>query len=158
MKDRLKPRDIPAWVHGLWLSWADLCRMGGVEAMQQLVSDISENSQGTGGRNPDSCGPVLRAILAAEHAEYGEAVLVNSLYRCLPQQERHAIHYRYVERRGWEEIPGMTGPTAWRKGVSASNRLRDWVLGLRLIKGDDLACGEAVERGNRRRLDAACNG
>lgn len=161
MSKRTGISDIPGWVHGLWMQWAEIKRVGGVEAWVAMMSDTPAQAQafcrsvGIALGEGRPCGPVEALAMALDSAHAESYRIAETLFAELPPEEKTAIYYRYSECREWGEVPGLTAVKAFRRGLSASIKLRDRVLGLGQWKGDDDAAWGVVEAG--RLMRAACN-
>lgn len=150
--DEKKPAKIPAYVEGLWCAWAEWIRqqMGDGDLDHLRSNAPAVPIRGTSDRKP--CGPVLAMAIAIDEMDHSEAALVHAVYRQLAFSERYVVAYHYVGDRPLYQIPGLHKDAAYKAHRHASKRLRAWVLGLQLRKGDDESAAAAVERGRERRL------
>lgn len=141
---------IPAWVEGLWREWADFRKWDGIAGDLDALNDAAQLALHvrTGGKGE---GPIIRAMIALEAADHGDMLMIDGFFRSLASDQQHAITRHYVERIDWDEL----GTTAWRRGVEASEGLKDYLLGVHALKGDDYAAERAVFEGRKRRFAAA---
>lgn len=145
----MSSKKIPAYVEGLWRAWADWLRQD-MDAgdLDLWASETTVSIRGNG----KSDGPVLRAIMAMEAADHGEAGFVHVVYRQMTKRCQRVLLYHYVGQRPLDEIPQVPKTTAYTDWHKASAVLRQWIIGVQVLKGDDEAARKSVEAGRRKRL------